>query len=39
VRLGFETIVLRDGVRPVDLQPGDGARAIERLLSAGADVR
>jgi nicotinamidase/pyrazinamidase len=39
VRLGFETIVLRDGVRAVEVQPGDGARAIERLMSAGADVR
>jgi nicotinamidase/pyrazinamidase len=39
VRLGFETIVLREGVRPVDVRPGDGARAIDRLVSAGADVR
>jgi len=27
VRLGFETAVLRDAMRTVDLQPGDGERA------------
>jgi nicotinamidase/pyrazinamidase len=38
-RLGFDTVVLRDGVRAVEIEPGDGERAIERMLSAGADVR
>ena len=33
--LGFETAVLLDGVRAVDLQPGDGAAALERLAAAG----
>jgi nicotinamidase/pyrazinamidase len=37
-RLGFETAVLRDGVRAVDLQPGDGDRAIDRMREAGAEV-
>jgi nicotinamidase/pyrazinamidase len=39
VRHGFETIVLREGVRAVDLEPGDGDRAVERMRSAGADIR
>jgi nicotinamidase/pyrazinamidase len=37
-RLGFETVVVRDGVRAVDLQPGDGDRAIDRMREAGAEV-
>ena len=35
VRLGYETAVLLDGVRAVDLQPGDGDRALEELEKAG----
>jgi len=34
-RLGFETTVLVDGVRAVDLQPSDGDRALERMREAG----
>jgi nicotinamidase/pyrazinamidase len=37
-RLGFETVVLLDGVRAVDLQPGDGDRALDRMREAGAEV-
>ena len=33
--LGYETTVLRDAVRAVDLQPGDGARALDELSEAG----
>jgi nicotinamidase/pyrazinamidase len=33
--LGFETSVLLDGVRAVELQPGDGARALDRMAAAG----
>lgn len=33
--LGFETSVLLDGVRAVELQPGDGARALDRMVAAG----
>ena len=36
VRLGFPTTVLRDGVRAVDLEPGDGDRALQRMADAGA---
>jgi len=38
VRLGFATTVLRRGVRAVDVQPGDGERALETLAAAGVTV-
>ena len=34
-RLGYQTAVLLDGVRAVDLEPGDGDRALEELEEAG----
>ncbi len=34
-RLGFAVHLLTDAVRPVDLEPGDGARALEELTAAG----
>ena len=34
-RHGFETSVVVDAVRAVDVSPGDGERALERLASAG----
>ncbi len=34
--LGYETHVLVDGVRPVDLAPGDGVRALAEMERAGA---
>jgi Amidases related to nicotinamidase len=37
--LGFETVVLADGVAAVDLGPGDGDRALEALRAAGVRVR
>lgn len=37
-RLGFPTTVLREGIRAVDLQPGDGERALERMHEAGAEL-
>jgi nicotinamidase/pyrazinamidase len=33
---GFSTTVLGDAIKPVDLQPGDGARAIAAMQAAGA---
>jgi nicotinamidase/pyrazinamidase len=39
LRLGLHTVVLAEGTRPVDIQPGDGDRALERMVAAGADVR
>ncbi|HEX9124074.1 MAG TPA: isochorismatase family protein [Actinomycetota bacterium] len=35
-RLGFETVVIGGGIRAVDLEPGDGERAVERMRDAGA---
>ncbi|GIU96404.1 MAG: hypothetical protein KatS3mg013_0207 [Actinomycetota bacterium] len=37
-RLGFPVTVLASGIRAVDLEPGDGERAIERMRAAGAAV-
>lgn len=38
-RLGYETIVLSDATRPVEMEPGDGKQALEDMREAGADVR
>jgi len=38
-RLGFETSVLIDAVRAVDLAPGDGDRAIAEMTAAGVVPR
>lgn len=37
-RLGFATTVLRRAVAAVDLEPGDGDRALQTLISAGVTV-
>jgi nicotinamidase/pyrazinamidase len=37
-RLGFEVEVLAAAIRAVDLQAGDGGRAIERMREAGATI-
>jgi len=36
VRLGFETVLLKDAVRGVDLNPGDSERAMKEMMIAGA---
>lgn len=38
VRLGYETVLVREGTAPVDLQPGDGERAVEELTEAGVSI-
>ncbi|MBT3943148.1 MAG: isochorismatase family protein [Chloroflexi bacterium] len=35
-RIGFETYLLTDGIGAVDVQDGDGDRAIARMIDAGA---
>lgn len=37
-RLGFQTTVLTDAIRAVDLAAGDGERAIEELRAAGVTI-
>ena len=37
-RLGFETEVLTDAIAAVDLQPGDGERALEEMRAAGVGL-
>ena len=38
-RLGFGVTLVEDGVRAVNRAPGDGARAVDEMRQAGADVR
>jgi len=38
IKNGFETLLLGDAVRGVDLKPGDSARAVEEMRKAGARV-
>ena len=35
---GFAVKALADAMRPVELQPGDGERAIEEMRAAGAEI-
>ena len=37
-RLGFKTSVLTDAIAAVDLQPGDGERALEAMRDAGVTM-
>ena len=37
-RLGYPTVLLADAIAAVDLEPGDGARAIAELVAAGVEV-
>ena len=37
-RLGFRVVVLSDGVRGIDVEPGDSDRALEAMQEAGAIV-
>lgn len=38
-RLGFDVSVLTEGIRAVNLEPGDGYRALEEMQAAGARLR
>jgi nicotinamidase/pyrazinamidase len=37
-RLGFETTVVTDAIRAVEVEPGDGDRALEEMSAAGAKL-
>jgi nicotinamidase/pyrazinamidase len=36
IKAGFTTVLLTDAIRAVEVQPGDGAKAIARMVAAGA---
>ncbi|MEO8293267.1 MAG: isochorismatase family protein, partial [Actinomycetota bacterium] len=38
-RLGYAVEVIESGVRAVELMPGDGERAIQRMVQARATLR
>jgi nicotinamidase/pyrazinamidase len=38
IRLGYDTMVLKEAMRAVDLEPGDGERAVKEMVKAGARV-
>jgi nicotinamidase/pyrazinamidase len=38
VTLGYDTTLVVDGVRPVELEPGDGQRAIDEMSAAGVTL-
>lgn len=38
LREGIEVVVLRDAVRAVDVEPGDGERALQEMEAAGAVI-
>ena len=38
LREGFEVCVLEDAIRAVDADPGDGARALDDMRAAGAQL-
>jgi nicotinamidase/pyrazinamidase len=35
---GFKVKALEDAMRPVEVQPGDGDRAVEEMRAAGAEI-
>jgi nicotinamidase/pyrazinamidase len=35
IRLGYGITVVLDGVRPVEVEPGDGQRAVDAMSAAG----
>jgi len=39
LKAGFEVTLLTDAVRGVEVQPGDSARALAEMKTAGADFR
>lgn len=39
VKAGFGAVLLIDGTRPVEVEPGDGERALEELAAAGVEIR
>ena len=38
IRLGYQAAIILDAIRPVDLAPGDGDRALAELAAAGVSA-
>jgi nicotinamidase/pyrazinamidase len=38
LKQGYKVKAIEDAMRPVELKPGDGERAIEEMRAAGAEV-
>lgn len=38
LKAGFETVLLEDASRGVEVQPGDSEKAVEEMKKAGASV-
>jgi nicotinamidase/pyrazinamidase len=38
VKAGFEAVLLLDGTRAVEVEPGDGERSLEELRAAGVEI-
>lgn len=38
LKRGFRVTVMKDGVRAVDVRPGDGQRALEEMVRSGAEI-
>ena len=36
LRLGFQVVLLVDAIRPINIHPTDGGRAVEQMIRAGA---
>ena len=39
VAAGFQSVLLIDGTRPVEVEPGDGERTLDELRAAGVEIR
>lgn len=39
IKAGFDAVLLVDGTRPVEVEPGDGERTLEELRAAGVEIR
>jgi len=38
-RLGIDVTVVTDAVRAINVQPGDGERALQEMQAAGAELK
>ncbi len=39
IAAGFKAVLLIDGTRPVEVEPGDGERTLDELRAAGVEIR